>query len=260
MSLKTTIAALKNRFTGDDAKNALSLGGTPAAEWAKKSDVQGFITASGGGNVVGPLSSALDHLALFTDSTGKSLKDGGAISVDADAESIVSRDNAGNITANKYTSSVPTGTPPIEVASTTKVNDLNADMLDGHHASVVAEAGAIPVYDPNGKLVGDITGNAPTSTKSVITGLGGMFEAFETGTFALSAQTYIMGQSYSGSISVTVMSPFSGYEQAIVFVRQIGESKWGVLRMRSATQFYFEDTFAIAGTYHYMYVIMGPKA
>lgn len=79
MSLKTTIAALKNRFTGDDANNALSLGGTPAAEWAKKSDVQGFITASGGGNVVGPLSSALDHFALFADATGKLLKDGGPI-------------------------------------------------------------------------------------------------------------------------------------------------------------------------------------
>ena len=40
----------------------------------------------------------------------------------------------------RYKSVVPTGTPPLEVTSTTAVTNLNADLLDGNHASAFAAA------------------------------------------------------------------------------------------------------------------------
>lgn len=42
----------------------------------------------------------------------------------------------GNIeTSHQFKSYIPTETPPMTVVSTTKVDNLNADMLDGHHGS-----------------------------------------------------------------------------------------------------------------------------
>ena len=40
-------------------------------------------------------------------------------------------------------SSVVTGTAPLEIASTTKVDNLNADLLDGYHASDFAPSGSV---------------------------------------------------------------------------------------------------------------------
>jgi len=41
-----------------------------------------------------------------------------------------------------FVSTAPTGTPPLDVASTTRVDDLNADLLDGQDASAFAPAPA----------------------------------------------------------------------------------------------------------------------
>ena len=49
----------------------------------------------------------------------------------------------------------------------------DVDKLDGHDASTSALAGAIPVYDANAKLVGDITGNAAGITGTLPTAQGG---------------------------------------------------------------------------------------
>jgi hypothetical protein len=45
---------------------------------------------------------------------------------------------------NKLTTTVATGTAPLTVASTTVVPNLNADLLDGNHASAFALVGASP--------------------------------------------------------------------------------------------------------------------
>jgi hypothetical protein len=74
-------------------------------------------------------------------------------------------DASGNITAPAFVSNVAVGTAPFTVTSTTKVANLNADLLDGYSASTTAVASNIPVYNASAQLVGDITGNSATATK-----------------------------------------------------------------------------------------------
>jgi len=41
----------------------------------------------------------------------------------------------GNVRASRFISTIPTGSPPLQVSSTTKVNNLNADLLDGYDST-----------------------------------------------------------------------------------------------------------------------------
>jgi len=52
---------------------------------------------------------------------------------------------ATNAFAKTFTSSIATGTAPLTVTSTTKVDNLNADLLDGYNTSTSASSGTIPV-------------------------------------------------------------------------------------------------------------------
>ena len=54
------------------------------------------------------------------------------------ASTIVARDSNGDFSANRITSTVSTGTAPLTVTSTTKVNNLNAELLDGFDSSYFA--------------------------------------------------------------------------------------------------------------------------
>ena len=58
--------------------------------------------------------------------------------------------------ARTFLSDVVTGTPPFSVSSTTKVNDLNADLLDGRHASEAAGAVAVNTGVLNNNLNADL--------------------------------------------------------------------------------------------------------
>ena len=59
----------------------------------------------------------------------------------------------GNLTLNsQLISTVPTGTSPLSVYSSTIVTNLNSDMVDGFHASQTPGANLIPVADSSGKL------------------------------------------------------------------------------------------------------------
>jgi len=49
----------------------------------------------------------------------------------------------GYFSGKQFGSTIPTGTPPLVIASTTLVNNLNADLLDGQHGSYYAAAGNI---------------------------------------------------------------------------------------------------------------------
>ena len=57
------------------------------------------------------------------------------ISIAVNNNSIVRRDNNGNINVNVLNSTASSGTAPLTVSSDTKVIKLNADMLDGYHAN-----------------------------------------------------------------------------------------------------------------------------
>lgn len=67
--------------------------------------------------------------------------------------------------SGQLTSTVATGTAPLAVTSTTKVTNLNAEMVDGYHADTANTASTIPVRDSSGEV------NASGFNAS-----GGMFE------------------------------------------------------------------------------------
>ena len=74
----------------------------------------------------------------------------------------------GNITAPQIISNVATGTSPFVVESTTKVANLNADLLDGYTTDSTAVANTIVLRDVNGNFAANIItanllGNATTA-------------------------------------------------------------------------------------------------
>ena len=58
----------------------------------------------------------------------------------------------GNVKANQFISTVPTGTAPLQVSSITKIDNLNADLLDGFHASISPEPHTVVVRDDFGQI------------------------------------------------------------------------------------------------------------
>lgn len=73
----------------------------------------------------------------------------------------------GNATAARLISTVATGTAPLGINSTTRVPNLNVDLLDNAHATVTATANAIPIADATGKLA---AGWLPPAVAGVPTG------------------------------------------------------------------------------------------
>ena len=72
------------------------------------------------------------------------------------------------ITGSRFISNVPVGTAPLTVTSTTKVANLNVDLLDGYDTSISNTASTIPVRDANGniyatRLIGNVEGGASLS-------------------------------------------------------------------------------------------------
>ena len=93
--------------------------------------------------------------------------------------------NYHNIRANILTSTAATGTAPLTIASTTLVENLNADMLDGFHASDFAVVGEVIIsrvykYNPDNsvELVYSISGNAVTNPQdNVLITMGAFLKA-----------------------------------------------------------------------------------
>jgi len=54
--------------------------------------------------------------------------------------------------SSRFISTVPTGTSPLQVSSTTKVTNLNADLLDGYDTSTSSTANTVAVRDSGGNL------------------------------------------------------------------------------------------------------------
>lgn len=108
----------------------------------------------------------------------------------------------GNITAPKFISNIATGTPPLEVTSTTLVSNLNADLLDGSHASAfspvagsasITTVGTIGTGTWNATTIGVAKGGTGATT------LTGYVKG--SGTSAFTASATIPGSDISGNIS-----------------------------------------------------------
>ena len=76
---------------------------------------------------------------------------------------------AGTVIGSTLQSNVATGTPPLVVASTTKVTNLNADLLDGYNTSVTAVASTVVVRDTNANVAANsFTGNSMSLSGNAI--------------------------------------------------------------------------------------------
>jgi hypothetical protein len=99
----------------------------------------------------------------------------------ATASTVVVRDSNGNVNANVFsgnnvtvtsqlTSTVATGTAPLVVSSTTKVANLNAELLDGYDTATAATASTVVVRDSNGNITGNNISGSGTISASLLTG------------------------------------------------------------------------------------------
>jgi len=82
-------------------------------------------------------------------------------STTATANTVAVRDSNGDLTARVLKSSVATGTAPIQVSSTTTCTNLNADMVDGQHASaflLLDNTSSVSINVPSGQTINFQTG------------------------------------------------------------------------------------------------------
>lgn len=120
----------------------------------------------------------------------------------------------GNISAPQLISTTATGTTPLTIASTTLVSNLNADLLDGQHASAfspvagsssIATVGTITSGTWNGSTLGVQYGGTGAQTLTN----GGYLKG--TGTAAITSQTGIpAGDITSGTIGISRL-PVTAY-------------------------------------------------
>jgi hypothetical protein len=88
------------------------------------------------------------------------------------ASTVAARDASGNLTANVLVSDVAIGTAPLTVTSTTKVANLNADLLDDLNTATASTASTIAVRDASGDLTANVLisdvaiGTAPLTVTS----------------------------------------------------------------------------------------------
>jgi hypothetical protein len=87
---------------------------------------------------------ANDEILTYDSASGRLEWQG--INTLADALSITSLTASANVTASRFISTIATGTAPLSVNSTTKVTNLNADLLDGLTSSDFALASALAAY------------------------------------------------------------------------------------------------------------------
>jgi len=77
------------------------------------------------------------------------------------------------ITATQFVSNIATGTAPLSVQSTSKVANLNVDLLDGYDSSIPAVANTVVVRDANGSINANVVA-ANTVTGNFIGNISGV--------------------------------------------------------------------------------------
>ncbi|GBF73042.1 hypothetical protein PA598K_01327 [Paenibacillus sp. 598K] len=90
--------------------------------------------------------------------------DGYHVSESATASTLMARNTNGDVWARRFTSSIATGTSPFAVSSTTVVTNLNADMLDGYHASSAKDGNTVARRNDDGDLFARTYSSSRTGT------------------------------------------------------------------------------------------------
>ena len=133
-----------------------------------------LLTSLTGGNVTGQVGNALVAGTVYTASQPNITSVGTLSSLTVTANANVGNLNATTaVIASTLTSNVATGTAPLTVTSTTKVANLNADMLEGYHASITNGANTVVIRDANSNITGNnISGTLSTASQPNITSIG----------------------------------------------------------------------------------------
>jgi hypothetical protein len=128
------------------------------------------------------------------------------------ASTVAARDASGNLTANVLVSDVAIGTAPLTVTSTTKVANLNADLLDDLNSATASTASTIAARDASGDLTANVLisdvagGTAPlnvTSTTVVPNLNADLLDDLNTAT-ASTAST-VAARDASGNLTANVL-------------------------------------------------------
>lgn len=87
------------------------------------------------------------------------------------------------VNAVAFSSNVSTGTAPLTVSSTTKVTNLNADLLDGLDTASAATVNTVVIRDGNGNInANNISGTLTTAAQNNITSVGTLTSLIVSGT------------------------------------------------------------------------------
>jgi hypothetical protein len=157
-----------------------------------------------GGNIVGNISGNISNAAHAT--TANTIVDAAQPNITSvgtlTSVSVTGNANVGNlgtaqvlasanVTAPQYISNIATGTAPLVVSSTTKVANLNADLLDGFSTAVAGTANTVVIRDADGSF----SANVVTATLSGA--------ATTAGTVTTASQPNITSVGTLTSLSVT---------------------------------------------------------
>ena len=100
---------------------------------------------------------------------------------------------SGTLTTGQIISTVSNGTAPLTVLSTTKVANLNADLLDNYNSAVTATPDTVAVRDPNGNILanyfvgnGSLLSGINTSVSNIINGTSNINIASPNGSIVAS--------------------------------------------------------------------------
>lgn len=135
---------------------------------------QGFVTS---GQFKSELATGTAPLAVISttkvDNLNADTVDGYHGNVSAVFNTVAVRDANGDLTTRRYLSTVAEGTAPFSVQSTTKVDKLNSDMVDGYHASFEVLGDTLAVRGTNGSLYAyQMVSTAPKASGFAPLGVG----------------------------------------------------------------------------------------
>ena len=153
-NLLTVIGNANATFFNGNGVGLSSLTGANVTGQVANATVAGTVYTAAQPNItsVGTLTS----LTVSGTITGGNLSTAGNLSVTGNAttgnlNTTILKASA-NVTSPQLISNVATGTAPLLVSSTTKVDNLNADLLDGYNSSILTVANTVVVRDSDGSI------------------------------------------------------------------------------------------------------------
>lgn len=175
------------------------------------------------------------------------------------ANTLVRRDGSGNFSANTVTAStlvsnVATGTAPLTVTSTTQVNNLNAQYVNGAFPSTAATASNIALRDTNANVsargfISGFTSTVTSATAVTLTIASNPIQEF-TGvtaqTVLLPSANVVAGQQYkiiNNSTAVVTVQSSLGTGNTITSVIAGTEAIYTALVVTPTTAAHWEESY-----------------